>query len=51
MFPFNTCISPLSHAISITQHDILDFMIIMFTGILSCFMELSATPSNGGGHL
>ena len=27
-----------------TQHDILDFVIIMFTGILFCFMELSATP-------
>jgi len=26
-------------------------MIILFTGTLPCLMELSATPSNGGGHL
>ena len=31
-----------------TQHDIPDLVIIMFTGILSCLMELSATPYTVG---
>ena len=31
-----------------TKHDTLDLEIIMFTGILSCFMELSATPYTVG---
>ena len=39
-----------------TKHDVHDFVIIMFTGILSCYYgtkchtEQSATP-HGGGHL
>ena len=57
-------ISPPCHAIFKTKHDVLDFVIIMFTGILSCYYgtkchtEQSATPSSVGatswicgGHL
>ena len=34
-----------------TQHDILDFVIIMFTGILPCYYGTKCHTILGGGHL